>query len=394
VTDQAVLSGPGGDEAIHPFPIHVADEDIEDLRRRLRATRWPAPFDGGGHDYGIDTAVVRSLCEEWEGSFDWRATEARLNALGSFRTEIGGAGVHFLHARSPEAGALPLVLTHGWPGSVLDFADVVAPLADPVAHGADGADAFHVICPSIPGFGFSGPTSRSGWDPRRIADAVATLLDRLGYRRFVAQGGDWGSTISTWLGARYPDRVLGVHLNTVSLSADAGRTTPDLTPAEKRALDRLRRYLDEGSGYAQIQRTRPNTAGLALDDSPAGLCAWIIEKYQEWTDCGGDPRTRFPTDHLLATVSLYWFTRTAASSARIYRETLLAGTGTYDCPRVEVPTGCALYPAEIAAPSRRWAEPRYRIVHWNELPEGGHFAAAEVPDLFVDDVRAFARLLR
>ncbi len=380
--------------SVQPYPIRVPEDDIADLKRRLAATRWPSPFDAGGNDFGIDMDVVRSLCEEWERRYDWRVTEAALNAIGSFRTEIDGTSVHFLHTPSPEPGARALVLIHGWPGSVLDFSSVVGPLADPVAHGADAEDAFHVVCPSLPGFGFSGPITRAGWDPRRIADAVATLMDRLGYGAFIAQGGDWGATISTWLGACHADRVLGVHLNTVSLAPDAASATPDLTAAEVRALGRLRRYLDSGSGYAHIQRTRPNTVGLALDNSPAGLCAWIVEKYQEWSDCGGDPRTRFTTEHLLGTVSLYWFSHSAASSARIYRETLLAGTGTYDCPPLRVPTGCAIYPAEIAVPSRRWAEERYRIVQWRELPEGGHFAAAEVPQLFIDDVRAFGRLLR
>lgn len=388
--DVAAPSHPG----ISPFPIAVPDEDIEDLHRRLRATRWPQPFDGAARRYGIGTDLVRELCDHWLTSYDWRATEAALNDTGSFRTEVDGTAIHFLHAPSPEPGAVPLVLTHGWPGSVVDFVKVAGPLSDPVRHGGSATDAFHVICPSIPGFGFSGPTRQGGWDPKRVAEAVATVVDRLGYRSFIAQGGDWGATISTWLGALYPDRVLGVHLNTVSLRPDQGDGVDDLTAAEQQALARLRRYLDEGAGYAQVQGTRPNTVGLALDDSPAGLCAWIVEKYQEWSECDGDPRRTFTPDELLATVSVYWFTRTAASSARIYRDAALAGTGTYQCPKIEVPTGCAIYPAEIATPSRRWVEPRCNLVHWSEPERGGHFAAYEVPDLFVDDLRAFGRLLR
>lgn len=381
-------------QAIVPYLIDVPDEDVDDLHRRLQATRWPEPFDGGAPSYGLDTTIVRELCDHWLTGYDWRATEAALNDVGSYRTEVDGTDIHFLHAPSPEPDALPLVLTHGWPGSVVDFVKVVGPLSDPVGHGGSASDAFHVVCPSIPGFGFSGPTHSAGWDPRHVARAFVTLMERLGYPSFIAQGGDWGATISTWLGALFPERVLGVHLNTVSLRPDQGDGVGDLTDAERRALARLRRYVGEGAGYAQIQSTRPNTVGLALDDSPAGLCAWIVEKYQEWSDNDGDPRTAFTADELLATVSVYWFSRTAASSARIYRETALAGTGTYQCPPIEVPTGCAVYPAEIATPSRRWVEPRCNLVYWSEPARGGHFAAYEVPELFVDDLRAFGRLLR
>jgi pimeloyl-ACP methyl ester carboxylesterase len=372
----------------------VPEDAPVDLRRRIEATRWPDALTGTGWSYGIDPGFLRHLCGYWAESYDWRRHEAVLNALGSFRSEIDGANVHFLHLRSPEPNALPIVLTHGWPGSVVEFTKVMAPLADPVGHGGDAADAFHVVCPSIPGFGFSGPTAESGWHTRRVADAVATLMQRLGYDRYIAQGGDWGSTISTWLACLYPRRVLGLHLNTVALHPDQGTATPDLTEAERGALARLHRYLSDGAGYGAIQSTRPNTVGLALDDSPAGLCGWIVEKFGEWSDGGEDPLNCFSADDLLTNVSVYWFTRTAASSARLYRETAQAGTGTYQCPRVEVPTGCAIYPAEIATPSRRWADPRYNVVYWNEQPSGGHFAAYEVPELFVDDVRGFARLVR
>lgn len=380
--------------SIEPFPVEVPDAAIDDLRSRLGHTRWPERFDGDDWAYGVNTEFMRRLCGYWADSYDWRRHEAVLNSLGSHRSAIDGANVHFLHLRSPEPDALPIVLTHGWPGSVVEFSKVMTPLADPVAHGGDAADAFHVVCPSIPGFGFSGPTRQTGWHTRRVAEAVATLMERLGYDRYVAQGGDWGSTISTWLACLYPSRVAGLHLNTVSLHPDQGNVTDDLTDAEQAALARLHRYLSDGAGYGAIQSTRPNTVGLALDDSPAGLCGWIVEKFREWSDCGGDPLNCFTADELLTNVSVYWFTRTAASSARLYRETAQAGTGTYQCPRVEVPTGCAIYPAEIATPSRRWADPRYNVVYWNKQARGGHFAAFEVPDLFVDDVRAFARLVR
>ena len=374
---------------IEAFRIAVPDEDLADLRARLRATRWPETWADPEWAYGIDHAFLRDLCRYWADDYDWRRHEAQLNEFAQYRTQVDGASLHFLHVRSPEPDALPLVMTHGWPGSIVEFVKVLGPLTDPVAHGGRRQDAFHVVCPSIPGYGFSGPTPGPGWDTRRVAGALAQLMSRLGYDRYGAQGGDWGASIAVWLGHLVPQHVVAVHINTVATSPDAPDAFDDITPEEERALARVRRYMAEGAGYGAIQSTRPHTVGVALDDSPAGLCAWIVDKFWDWSDHGGDVLRSFTRDELLTDVSIYWFTRTATSAARLYYEAARAGTNAYRIPRLEVPTGCAIFPAEIATPSRRWAELRYNVVHYTRLERGGHFAAYEAPDLFVDDVRTF-----
>jgi pimeloyl-ACP methyl ester carboxylesterase len=341
---------------------------------------------------------LRELCRYWERGYDWRRLESRLNALPQVTTEVDGVAVHALHVRSPRPDALPLVLTHGWPGSVVEFLDVVGPLADPVAHGGEERDAFHVVCPSLPGFGFSGRPSVPGWGPPRIARAWAELMSRLGYERFGAQGGDWGSAVTTALALALPERVVGIHLNYAPVVRRDARPD-DLTEEERQALAHLDEHLEWGSGYALQQATRPQTLGYGLLDSPVGQCAWIAEKYWAWTDHDGDPLSALSRDQMLDNVSVYWHTGTAASSARVYWESGFARPSNRRAPRVPeplaVPVGVSVFPREIMRPSRRWCERYYPDLRFYERPDrGGHFAAFEQPALFVDQVRRAFRTMR
>jgi epoxide hydrolase len=378
-----------GEAGIRPFRIDIAQEDLDDLRARLARTRWPDQLPGTGWDYGIPLAVVQELAEYWRDGYDWRVYERRLNAFPQFITSIDGQNVHFLHVRSAEPGALPLIMTHGWPGSIVEFMDVIGPLTDPGAHGGDPADAFHLVVPSIPGYGFSGPTLDRGWNVPRVARAWDELMGRIGYERYGAQGGDWGSAISRELGLIAPEHLIGVHLN--MLIPQTRDEPADLTDQEKARLEAARRFRSDGSGYFMIQATRPQTVAYALADSPAGQLAWIAEKFNEWTD-GGLPEA-VDRDQMLTNISVYWLTGTAGSSARLYYEA--AHSGSWGPPAVStVPTGIAVFPREIAPPIRRFAEQSNTIVHWSEFDRGGHFAAMEEPDLLVGDVREFFRLFR
>jgi pimeloyl-ACP methyl ester carboxylesterase len=380
-----------------PFRVEVPEADLEDLRQRLRRTRWPDAETVDDWSQGVPLRYLQRLCRHWADGYDWRGTEARLNAWPQLMVEAGGLGIHVLHARSPHPGALPLVLTHGWPGSVVEFLDVLGPLADPPAHGGDAADAFHVVCPSLPGYGFSGKPARAGWGVERIADTWAELMARLGHRRYGAAGSDWGTTISTLLAQRDPAHVAGI-LVVPPLAAPDPATFDDLTPAERDALADLERSGREESGYSEQQATRPQTLGYGLVDSPAGLCAWIVEKFRAWTDNGGDPEDALTRDQLLDDVMLYWLPGTGASSARLYWESIRLVSSWFTratTDTVDVPTGCSIFPREVPRASRRWAEHRYTdIRHWHELDRGGHFAAFEQPALFVDEVRSFFRLVR
>lgn len=372
-----------------PF-LAVPDEVLDDLRERLARARLPNQIDGIGWDQGTELGYLEALLRYWREEYDWRAAEARLNALDHVATEIDGQRIHAIHARSPEPDALPLVITHGWPGSVVEFLHVIGPLSDPRAHGGDPADAFHVVCPSLPGFAFSGPTHERGWHPRRIAAAWAECMSWLGYTRYGAQGGDWGSVVSSNLADLRPDAVLGLHLNFVTVRPPTNAAP--LTPDEQAAFDRLGEWAKTGAGYQEIQGTRPQTLGYGLEDSPAGLCAWIVEKFREWSDADLDEA--FTKDQLLTNVMVYWITRTATSSARIYWEMRQARREAIPQARIEVPTGIANFPVEITRMPRAWVEHRYNVTHWTEPPRGGHFAAMEVPDLFVQDVREFFRSMR
>jgi microsomal epoxide hydrolase len=389
---------------IEPFRIAVADEELDDLRRRIRDTRYPDQMPDTGWSYGTNLDELRPLAEHWADGYDWRRHEAELNAFPQFLTSVpgtsgaaqgGGAAqrVHFLHVRSPRPDALPLVLTHGWPGSISEFTRLVGPLADPEAHGGDPADAFHVVVPSLPGYGFSGPTTEPGWDVRRIAGAWAELMARLGYERFGAQGGDWGSMVSRHLGDLAPDRVVGVHVNMMTATPPGEPDDlADLSEREAAMMARAQDYLATGSGYVAIQSTRPQTLAYSLVDSPVGLLSWILEKFWAWTDNDGRVTDAVSADELLTNVSIYWFTRTGGTSARLYYESLRSNA--VRVPPISVPLGVANFPGEIIGARRRWVERENNLVHWSEFDRGGHFAALEEPDLLVGDIRAFFRKLR
>jgi epoxide hydrolase len=381
--------------SLSPNPIAVPDADLDDLRQRLARTRWPERETVDDWSQGIPLGYVQELCGYWADRYDWRRVESELNGFEQLRfvPEAGApdtVGVQVLHAPSPHAGALPLVLTHGWPGSVVEFLDVVEPLRDPTISGGDPADAFHIVCPTMPGYGFSDKPTRAGWNVERIADAWTELMAAFGYDRFGAQGGDWGAAITTALGAYHADRVVGIHLNMVT--AGPGRERDDLTDQEQAALARLEEHRRWGMGYSTQQSTRPQTLGYGLVDSPAAQAAWVVEKFWAWADHKGHPEDAVSRDRLLDNVMHYWLPGAGASSARLYWESF----GTFGATdTIDVPSGMSIFPKEIFAPSRRWAERRFTdIRHWNELDAGGHFAAFEQPAAFVDEVRTFFRIVR
>jgi pimeloyl-ACP methyl ester carboxylesterase len=375
---------------VTPFRIDVPDDVLADLHQRLRGTRWPEAETVDDWSQGIPLAYVQDLCRYWTDEYDWRRSEARLNAFPQFRTTIDGLGIHFVHVRSPQEGALPLIMTHGWPGSIVEFHKVIGPLVDPAAHGGDPADAFHVVCPSLPGYGFSDKPARHGWGVDRIAGAWADLMGRLGYRRYGAQGGDWGAAVTTSMGHQDVEHLAGIHLNMPVALPDPA-SMGDLSESEQAALAALTHYDKWDSGYSKQQSTRPQTLGYGLVDSPAGECAWIVEKFWSWTDCDGDPLNVLSRDELLDNVMLYWVPGTGASSGRLYWESFRH----FDREPVTVPTGCSIFPKEIIRSSRRWVEQRFSdLRHWNELDKGGHFAAFEQPEAFVNELRVFFRLVR
>ena len=373
---------------IQPFTLDVPASELDDLRARLRRTRWPEAETVADWAQGVPLAYLQELCSYWAEAYDWRRLEARLNALGQSRTEIDGLGIHFLHVRSPEPDALPLVITHGWPGSVVEFLEVVEPLADPVAHGGDARDAFHVVCPSLPGYGFSDKPREPGWGITRIATAWAELMAGLGYERYGAQGGDWGSMVTTRLAALDREHVSGIHLNMALVAPEAIRSVGEPTPDEQSALAAAADHRRFGTGYSTQQATRPQTLGYGLADSPAGQCAWIVEKLHSWAD----PESVLTPDAILDNVMLHWLPGTGASSARLYWESLHDPAAREP---IGAPTGLSVFPHEIFPLSRRWAEHRFSdLRHYRRLDRGGHFAAFEQPELFVDEVRAAFRLLR
>jgi microsomal epoxide hydrolase len=379
---------------IEPFRVDIPEADLADLHDRLARTRFPEQIPGAEWYYGTELGYLRDFVGYWHDTYDWRKTEARLNELEHFTCEIDGTRVHFVHARSPEPGAFPLVITHGWPGSFVEFEAIIPLLTDPAAHGGDPMDAFHVVCPSIPGYAFSGPTADRGWDTRRVARAWAELMAGLDYDRYGAQGGDWGAMISTNLALVDPGHCVGLHLNMPIGGPPPGSDLSNPTPEEADALASMTTYADVDSGYMKIQSTKPQTIGYALDDSPAGLAAWIVEKFRTWSDCGGDVERAFTRDQLIDNLMMYWLTATAHSSARMYYETTKSGNFGTRGERVETPTGCARFPGEIIRPPRSWVEQSYNVVHWTAMPRGGHFAAMEQPELLATDVREFFRGIR
>lgn len=376
-----------------PFRIEVSDAALLDLAERLARTRWPAPSPGEGWTRGVPSDYLRDLSAYWQREYRWREHEAALNEHPHYTVNIDGQAIHFMWVGSPESSARPLLLIHGWPGSFVEFGEVMGPLSDPRAHGGDPSDAFELVIPSIPGHGFSMPLSEAGWTHRRIADAFTRLMKRLGYERYGVQGGDAGAAIAPWLGRIDPTRVAGVHTNAlVQLpSTPQMLLAPVLSSkAERKRLELFKHYFQEMMGYAQVQGTRPKTLSYALNDSPVGQLAWIIEKFKEWVDPSATlPDDAVARDTLLTNVSLYWFTGTAGSSANLYYETLHDPQLKKRPPRNPVPTGVLVSTQDVTI--RRWAERENNIVHWTELDHGGHFAALEAPEAFVRDVRAFFR---
>jgi pimeloyl-ACP methyl ester carboxylesterase len=380
-------------EAVVPFKINVADSVLADLKQRLARTRFPGEIASSDWDYGTNLAYLKELVTYWEQKFDWRAAERRLNQFDQFTTNIDGIDVHFIHQRSRNPNALPLAVTHGWPGSVAEFTKIIGPLTDPAAHGGSASDAFHVVAMSLPGFGFSGKPTERGYSPERMAGILTKLMARLGYTRYGLQGGDWGSAISRFAAINDASHVAGLHLNFCLAGPPPGAKDPN-EGVPSRELTRTRErqaFMDTERGYFLEQSTKPQTVGYALDDSPAGLAAWIVEKFRSWTDNDGVIEKKFTKDELLTNVMIYWVTQSGTSSARIYYENQRAKPPQR---KVEVPTACAVFPKEISIAPRRWVEAQYNVTRWTEMPKGGHFAALEEPELLVDDIRAFFRTLR
>jgi len=384
------------DTEIRPFRIQVPQADLDDLRDRLARTRWPSEVAGAGWDRGVPLDYLKELAAYWTNSYDWRAAETEINRYPQFTTVIDGATIHFLHVRSLEPDALPLILTHGWPGSFVEFLDVIGPLTDPRSHGGDPADAFHLVIPSIPNFAFSGPTTDGGWNAGRVGSAFAELMRRLGYMRYGAQGGDFGAFISPEIGKADKEHVVGVHVNAATYGfIPWGEVSEDelatFSEVEKARLKRLKNYYDNGNGYFQIQATRPQTIAYALNDSPAGQLAWIVDKFKEWTFPTSDlPERSIARDRMLTDVTIYWLTGTGASSTRIYYEGMHSSS--WESAPLTAPVGVAVFAEDVAI--RRYGEQGYNIVHWSDFDRGGHFAAMEVPDLFAGDLRTFFRNLR
>jgi pimeloyl-ACP methyl ester carboxylesterase len=380
---------------IQPFSIPYSATAVEDLHTRLAHTRWPDQIAGSGWTYGGDLTYTQQICRYWREGFDWKAQVEMLSTFHHYRYDADGVGIHFIHERGRGPAPTPLVITHGWPGSFLEMLKIIPLLTDPAHYGADPADSFDVIVPSLPGFGFSDRPAQSGMNTFRIADLWAGLMKKLGYERFAAQGGDFGASVSTILGLRHADRMLGIHLNYIP-----GSYRPYLEPgtriaeAEQAFLDDEQRWYDQYGGYSHLQETTPLTAAYGLNDSPAALAAWIVEKYRDWADCDGDVERRFTKDELLSNVTLYWMTETIHSSCRLYYETRKAPLHFRKGDYVQVPCAVAFFPREAPFPPRQWIEHGYNIQHWTDMPRGGHFAAAEEPELLAKDIRSFFRRVR
>ncbi len=389
---QAVPQGlvlPPATSAITPFRVDVPQALLDDLKLRLSMTRWPDQQTGPDWAQGVPLKRMQDVAKYWQQRYDWRRTESRLNAFPQFRTEIDGVGIHFLHVRSQHENALPLILTHGWPGSIFEFLKVIGPLVDPTAHGGKAEDAFHVVVPSLPGFGFSDKPKDKGWNVVRIAKAWGTLMARLGYSKWVAQGGDWGAGVTTALGHVKPAGLAGIHLNWQFVFPEKMPAT--LSADEQRTVDGATRFLTKEYGYFNEQSTRPQTVGEVLSSTPVGQAAWIYEKFQAWSDNGGDVENVLTRDEILDDISLYWLSNTSAASARIYWEN---SPSSFSGGRLDLPVAVSVFPKEIYRAPRSWAEHTYpQMIYWNEVERGGHFAAFEQPALFVRELRAgFAKL--
>jgi len=375
---------------IRPFVIDIPEAEIDDLKRRLAQTRFPEKETVDDWNQGVPLSYMKEVCAYWSEKYDWRDREALLNQWPQFITEIDGVDVHFIHVESKHEEARPLIVTHGWPGSVVEFQKVIGPLTDPTAHGGDAADAFHVVCPSLPGYGFSGKPTATGTGVGKIGEMWAKLMARLGYDAYFAQGGDWGAMVTTMIGIQDTEHCAGIHLNMPIVPPDP-ETMNDLSEQEKGAMASMQYYQEWGAGYSKQQSTRPQTLGYGLADSPSGQAAWILEKFFEWTDCDGHPENVLTRDELLDNVMLYWLTATPASSGRLYWESF----NTPSIDPVTIPVGCSIFPKEIFRCSKRWAEKHFpKLIHFNELDRGGHFAAFEQPGSWLDEVRTSFRSLR
>ena len=375
---------------IRKFQLEVTDAVLDDLKKRLSMTRWPNKETPEDWSQGIPLGYMKELCDYWQHEYDWRAREERLNRFPQFITEIDGVDIHFIHLPSVHQNAQPLIITHGWPGSVVEFHKVIEPLADPTAHGGNTEDAFHVVVPSLPGYGFSGKPEVTGWGIEKIADVWGELMARLGYDHYFAQGGDWGAMVTTHIGLQDKEHCDAIHLNMPVVIPDAN-TMAELTPSEQASLMSMKFYQDWDSGYSKQQSTRPQTVGYGLVDSPSGQAAWIIEKFYQWTDCNGHPENAISRDELLDNVMMYWLSKSAASSARLYWESFKNPPQ----DEVDIPTGCSIFPKEIVRPSERWIRKRFtNLKYYNELEKGGHFAAFEQPKIFLQEIRTYFRSLR
>jgi pimeloyl-ACP methyl ester carboxylesterase len=380
---------------LEPFSIPFSQQAVDDLRARLDRTRWPDTIADSGWEYGFDLRFLQEICTYWRNQFDWKIQVEKLAKFQHHRYVSDGIGIHFIHERGKGPAPIPIILTHGWPGSFLEMMRIIPLLTDPASHGANPADSFDVVVPSLPGYGFSDRPTRRGMNTFRIAELWTGLMAELGYRRFAAQGGDIGAGVTTILGLHHADRMIGIHLNHIP-----GSFRPHLEPGtklnstEEEFFKNVARWSDESGAYAHIQRTRPQTAAYGLNDSPAGLAGWILEKFREWSDCDGDLYRRFTRDELLANVTLYWMTQTIYSSFRLYFEGRKAPLQFGPADFVHVPCAIAHFPKELLFPPREWIERGYNIQHWRDMPRGGHFAAAEEPELLAEDLRMFFRRLR
>ena len=375
---------------ITPFTIKTSDSALEDLKQRLQMTRWPDAETPDDWSQGIPLAYMKEIHAYWLNDYDWQDRQAKLNQWPGYMTEIDGLDIHFLHIESPSEHARPLLLTHGWPGSIIEFQKVIGPLSDPASHGGSDEDAFHLIVPTLPGFGYSGKPTSPGWNIDRIAAAWDQLMARLGYNEYFAQGGDWGAIVTAAIGVQNKGQCKGVHMN-MPIAPPDPETMDDLTELEQSALAAMQYYQEHDSGYSKQQSTRPQTLGYGLADSPIGQAAWILEKFYQWMDCDGHPENIASKDELLDNVMMYWLPDAAASSARIYWESF----GSTGVDPIELPVGCSIFPKEIFKTSERWARKRFsNLVHFEVLDKGGHFAAFEQPDVFIDQIRRCFQQIR
>ncbi|CUV02469.1 Epoxide hydrolase [hydrothermal vent metagenome] len=382
--------------AVQPYKIEIPDSVLDDLKSRLERTRWPDELPGTGWDYGSNLDYVKELVEYWRTKFDWHAQEKLINSFSHFKSKVDGLNIHFIHEKGKGPNPMPLVITHGWPGTFFEMYKVIPMLSDPASHGGDPADAFDVVAPSMPGYGFSDATDKRGLSVLSIGDLWAKLMsENLGYQKFAAQGGDWGARVTAKLGLSHGDKVIGIHTtSTSSPTPYQGPGTRELSEAENAMFAQRVQWLADEGGYSHIQATKPQTLSYGLNDSPAGLAAWIVEKYRTWSDCGGDVESRFTKDELLTTITIYWVTQSINSSARLYYESFFQAWDLAKDEKIHVPVAIASFPRENSVPLREWAERSFNIQQWTDMPSGGHFAALEEPDRLVEDIRKFFRGLR